>query len=180
MFNHTSWVDAPAIMWLLCPSGVSKASNADIPLIGTCIKAYQNIYVPRESIDAKKTPATTSSPANGAPTKSVATLIAERWAVECHLPAKLTCKGWSCRVWGIWIGLERQLGHMRAHTHPHTHTHTHTYTHTHTHAGTHAHGACERGGEGGRERKRERERERAFAVLGAKTLVRKLVSQSLH
>jgi hypothetical protein len=31
-------VDAIVIMWLFAPCGVSKASNADIPLIGTCIK----------------------------------------------------------------------------------------------------------------------------------------------
>lgn len=35
VFNHTSYVDAVTMMWLLTPSGVSKASNADIPLLGT-------------------------------------------------------------------------------------------------------------------------------------------------
>jgi hypothetical protein len=54
LFNHTSWVDAIAIMWLFAPSGVSKASNADIPLIGTCIRGYQNIYVSRASIENAK------------------------------------------------------------------------------------------------------------------------------
>ena len=34
LFNHTSYVDAVVMMWLLTPSGVSKASNADIPLLG--------------------------------------------------------------------------------------------------------------------------------------------------
>ena len=34
VFNHTSYVDAVTMMWLLTPSGVSKASNADIPLLG--------------------------------------------------------------------------------------------------------------------------------------------------
>eukprot|EP00891_Asterochloris_glomerata_P008361 jgi/Astpho2/8361/e_gw1.00122.122.1_t len=53
-FNHSSWVDAMLIMWLFAPSGVSKADNADIPLVGTCIKAYQNIYVPRSSIDRNR------------------------------------------------------------------------------------------------------------------------------
>ena len=35
LFNHTSYVDAVTMMWLLTPSGVSKASNAKIPLLGT-------------------------------------------------------------------------------------------------------------------------------------------------
>lgn len=47
IFNHITWVDAIAMMYLFAPSGVSKESNAHLPLIGTCIKAYQNIYVPR-------------------------------------------------------------------------------------------------------------------------------------
>lgn len=47
IFNHITWVDPIIMMWLFAPSGVSKASNADLPLFGTCIKAFQNIYVPR-------------------------------------------------------------------------------------------------------------------------------------
>ena len=34
-------------MYLAAASGVSRASNRDIPLIGTCIRAFQNIYVER-------------------------------------------------------------------------------------------------------------------------------------
>jgi len=47
IFNHVSWADAPLVMCLAAASGVSRASNKDIPLIGTCIRAFQNIYVER-------------------------------------------------------------------------------------------------------------------------------------
>ena len=79
LFNHTSWVDAIVIMWLFAPSGVSKASNADIPLIGTCIRGYQNIYVSRASIENQRR-------ADGA--ESVSQKIAKRCAglpaAVCH------------------------------------------------------------------------------------------------
>ncbi len=68
------------MMWLFAPSGVSKADNADIPLVGTCIKAYQNIYVPRASLGkgmGKK--ATTSL--NGGSTASISDLITARYGV---------------------------------------------------------------------------------------------------
>ena len=74
LFNHTSWVDAIVIMWLFAPSGVSKASNADIPLVGTCIRGYQNIYVSRASIENAKGRAN-----NGA--ESVSQKIAKRCAM---------------------------------------------------------------------------------------------------
>lgn len=65
-----------------CPSGVSKADNADIPLVGTCIKAYQNIYVPRSSIDrnraAKDFKSGETLVTDGAKTKGVSQMIAER------------------------------------------------------------------------------------------------------
>ena len=48
IFNHVSWADAPLVMYLLAASGVSRASNAHIPLIGTCIRAFQNIYIDRD------------------------------------------------------------------------------------------------------------------------------------
>lgn len=47
-------MDAFAIMYFFAPSGVSKASNADIPIVGTCIRSYQNIYVSRASIEGEK------------------------------------------------------------------------------------------------------------------------------
>ncbi|KAK9839254.1 hypothetical protein WJX81_004479 [Elliptochloris bilobata] len=73
LFNHTSYVDAVVMMWLLTPSGVSKASNADIPLLGTCIKAFQNIYVSRESIDKERSNARAPGGA-----QSVSQMIAAR------------------------------------------------------------------------------------------------------
>ena len=45
--HQVSWADAPLVMYLAAASGVSRASNKDIPLIGTCIRAFQNIYVER-------------------------------------------------------------------------------------------------------------------------------------
>ena len=51
LFNHTAWVDAVALMYLFAPSGVSKESNAHLPLVGTCIRSFQNIYVSRSSIE---------------------------------------------------------------------------------------------------------------------------------
>ena len=41
-------------MHLAAASGVSRASNRDIPLIGTCIRAFQNIYVERAGEGARK------------------------------------------------------------------------------------------------------------------------------
>lgn len=41
-------------MYLAAASGVSRASNKDIPLIGTCIRAFQNIYVERAGEEKKK------------------------------------------------------------------------------------------------------------------------------
>jgi lysophosphatidylcholine acyltransferase/lyso-PAF acetyltransferase len=49
LFNHVSWADAALVMYLLAASGVSRASNAHIPLIGTCIRAFQNIYIDRDA-----------------------------------------------------------------------------------------------------------------------------------
>ena len=54
LFNHVSWADSALIMYLLAASGVSRASNAHIPIIGTCIHAYQNIYIERDAKGASK------------------------------------------------------------------------------------------------------------------------------
>ena len=54
VFNHTAWVDGVALMYLFAPSGVSKESNAHLPLVGTCIRSFQNIYVSRSSIELAK------------------------------------------------------------------------------------------------------------------------------
>lgn len=61
LFNHSSWVDAVAIMFLFAPSGVSKESNAHLPLIGMCIRSFQNIYVSRSSIEGEQRKARTES-----------------------------------------------------------------------------------------------------------------------
>jgi 1-acyl-sn-glycerol-3-phosphate acyltransferase len=71
VFNHTAWVDAVALMYLFAPSGVSKESNAHLPLVGTCIRSFQNIYVSRASIENAKQK-------SGGP--SVSEKIAKRYA----------------------------------------------------------------------------------------------------
>ena len=58
-------------MYLFAPSGVSKESNAHLPLVGTCIRSFQNIYVSRASIENAKQQ-------NGGP--SVSEKIAKRYA----------------------------------------------------------------------------------------------------
>lgn len=53
--THTlQHVDAPLIMWLLAASGVSRAENAHIPIIGQCIKSFQNIYIQRNARGGSK------------------------------------------------------------------------------------------------------------------------------
>ena len=82
IFNHTSWVDSIILMWLFAPSGVALDFNARIPVVGTCIRAFQNIYVPRAApSSASKAAASTSSqrPASTSSQRpSVANLIKER------------------------------------------------------------------------------------------------------
>ncbi len=73
IFNHTAWVDAILLMWLFAPSGVSLQNNAKLPVVGTCIRAFQNIYVPRSSHGSERS--TKAGRANG---PSVADLIADR------------------------------------------------------------------------------------------------------
>mmetsp|Transcript_17337 Transcript_17337/g.29646 ORF Transcript_17337/g.29646 Transcript_17337/m.29646 type:complete len:348 (+) Transcript_17337:126-1169(+) len=46
VFNHVSWLDAFVLVYLLQPSGVSIARNADIPVIGTAVRALQTVYIP--------------------------------------------------------------------------------------------------------------------------------------
>ncbi|EFJ51694.1 hypothetical protein VOLCADRAFT_73089 [Volvox carteri f. nagariensis] len=48
VFNHVSYVDAPAIMWLLAPSGVGKSSVASIPVLKYVVRAYQAVYFHEE------------------------------------------------------------------------------------------------------------------------------------
>lgn len=49
IFNHVAFADSAILMYLFAPSGVAKATLTEIPLLGTCITGFQNIYVPRES-----------------------------------------------------------------------------------------------------------------------------------
>ena len=77
VFNHSAWVDAVLLMWLFAPSGVSLSDNADIPIVGTCIKAFQNIYVSRSAHGSAEQEAANRTP-NGAKAPSVSDMIAER------------------------------------------------------------------------------------------------------
>ncbi len=62
-------------MWLFAPSGVALEYNAHIPVVGTCIKAFQNIYVPRSSHGSAAKP--TAAPGT-LKAKSVSDLVQER------------------------------------------------------------------------------------------------------
>ncbi|KAG2482434.1 hypothetical protein HYH03_018638 [Edaphochlamys debaryana] len=58
VFNHVSYVDAPAVMWLLAPSGVGKSSVSNVPIVKHVVKAYQAVFFyeekkPREGEAAK-------------------------------------------------------------------------------------------------------------------------------
>lgn len=48
VFNHVSYVDAPAIMWLLAPSGVGKSSVSNVPILKYVVRAYQAVYFHEE------------------------------------------------------------------------------------------------------------------------------------
>ena len=57
-------------MRLAAASGVSRASNKDIPLIGTCIRAFQNIYVERAGEGGNKKEKKNSSSSSSTPSSS--------------------------------------------------------------------------------------------------------------
>lgn len=89
IFNHSSWVDAIVMMWLFAPSGVSRASNATIPVVGTCIAPFQNIYIPDSRLakvpGQPNGPAKASTTANGVVSgqdKTFSQLIQERQALQ--------------------------------------------------------------------------------------------------
>eukprot|EP00892_Ulva_mutabilis_P005918 jgi/Ulvmu1/3699/UM170_0005.1 len=61
IFNHPSWVDSVLLLALFAPSGVSRHANLKIPIVGTIIRSFQNIYTnmklpPQESADAAAAP----------------------------------------------------------------------------------------------------------------------------
>ena len=72
VFNHTSYLDSVVMMHLFAPSGVSKASNAHLPLVGPVIRSFQNIYVPEGG-------GTPGGGWDGKPRMNLATLIAQRY-----------------------------------------------------------------------------------------------------
>ena len=79
-------------MWLFAPSGVALEFNAHIPVVGTCIRAFQNIYVPRSSHGSAAKPA-----AGGPRSKSVSDLVKERSVADTT--TSLLALG--CRVLGF-------------------------------------------------------------------------------
>lgn len=110
IFNHSSWVDALAMLWLFAPSGVSRASNATIPVVGTCIQPFQNIYIPDARLakvpGQANGPAKASTTANGVVSsqdKTFSQLIKERQAPQdpalyphCGLGVSAMTGGSSC------------------------------------------------------------------------------------
>lgn len=94
VFNHAAFADSAIMMYMFAPSGVAKATLTQIPLLGTCISAYQNIYVPRQTddrgmSDSKKAAFRLANKLNGLPgdlpIKSVTEMIAKR-AKDARFP----------------------------------------------------------------------------------------------
>ncbi|GBF97219.1 lysophosphatidylcholine acyltransferase [Raphidocelis subcapitata] len=49
VFNHVSYIDAFAIVWALCPAGLTFEFTRHIPVLGRGIMALQNIYLPKKA-----------------------------------------------------------------------------------------------------------------------------------
>lgn len=54
IFNHVSYIDAFAIVWALCPSGVTMHFSKTLPVLGYGVRALQNIYLPKETDKTKQ------------------------------------------------------------------------------------------------------------------------------
>lgn len=88
VFNHPSWADTAIMLYLFAPSGVSRASNSKIPVIGTIINSFQNIFVPSGGRNASGS----DSLASPLAPQSTTSLIGERCTqYSSALPY------WSCR-----------------------------------------------------------------------------------
>lgn len=74
VFNHVSYLDSFGLVGMCAPSGVSKASNADLPILGSCVRALQNIDVP----DKKQVIKSNGKDANSPPGTSIAQMITNR------------------------------------------------------------------------------------------------------
>lgn len=67
VFNHPSWVDSVLLLSLFAPAGVSREANMRIPVIGTIIRSFQNIYThtrttaPADSAAAPLAPPSTTA-----------------------------------------------------------------------------------------------------------------------
>ncbi|GMH35663.1 hypothetical protein BSKO_03531 [Bryopsis sp. KO-2023] len=49
LFNHISYLDAFGLVGLTAASGVSKAANLKIPILGKCVKGLQSVNVPEKN-----------------------------------------------------------------------------------------------------------------------------------
>jgi len=91
MFNHSSWVDTVVLLFLFTPSGVSRAANARIPVVGTCIRSFQNIEVPQASLLRRKADSdAVTQPLSATPVKGVVQQVADRCGAW---------KGWELSVY---------------------------------------------------------------------------------
>ncbi|PNW78002.1 hypothetical protein CHLRE_10g460350v5 [Chlamydomonas reinhardtii] len=70
VFNHASWVDAFLLVWLMAPSGVSKADNAQLPVIGSAVRALQTVFIPYEKLSKQRRAGGASAGANGGSSSS--------------------------------------------------------------------------------------------------------------
>lgn len=74
IFNHVSFVDSMLILYIFQPCGVTKRSIANIPVLGTAIRGFQNVLVDR--VEAKSKDA--SGETVGAKASNKAALVAAR------------------------------------------------------------------------------------------------------
>ncbi len=72
IFNHVSYLDAIALVAIFAPSGVSKESNKRMLVIGHCVRALQNIWVPWRE--------------NAATAGNVTKMLVDRCAEQRHEP----------------------------------------------------------------------------------------------
>eukprot|EP00210_Caulerpa_lentillifera_P003281 g3132.t1 len=106
LFNHVSYVDAFVLVGLMTCSGeititsLSKESNKKLPILGSCVKGLQNIYLPdhRQIVKRGKTGEETKS--SNRREDSVSSLISQRaqdkrFPVLCLAPEG-TCGNGHC------------------------------------------------------------------------------------
>lgn len=88
VFNHVSYVDALAIMWLLAPSGVGKSSVSNVPVLKYVVRAYQAVYFHEDkrsgSVPTKPKPEKKRNAVAYVVTGSVTEVLSKRVSVSSY------------------------------------------------------------------------------------------------